>query len=79
MDLEFVIHSEVEKNKYVLMNIYVDSEKWYLFAGHKQRCRHREQTSRRGEGVRCGVNWEIGIDVYILPCIKPELVNQHPV
>ena len=49
--------------------------KW--FAGQKLRHRCREQTyghqggKRRGRGSGGGVmNWEIGIDIYTLICIK---------
>ena len=44
-----------------------------LFARQKQRHRRREQTygHQGGEGGGgCGMNWEIGIDMYTLICIK---------
>ena len=48
----------------------------YLFAEQKLRPRSREQTyghegGKRQVGGGCGVmNWEIGIDMYTLMCIK---------
>ena len=42
------------------------------FAGQKQRHRCREQTygHHGGESGGGGMNWEIGIDIYTLLCIK---------
>ena len=45
------------------------------FAGQKQRHRCREQTyghqgEESGGGVGGGINWDIGIDIYTLICIK---------
>ena len=45
------------------------------FAGQKLRHRCREQTyghqgGKAGEGGSGGMNWEIGIDIYTLICIK---------
>ena len=44
-----------------------------LFAKQKYRHRHREQTYTKGKRGD-GVNWEIGIDIYTLLCIK-QLTN----
>ena len=52
--------------KMVLMN---------LFAGQKQRCRHREWTCRHNRGWRGGMNWESGIQTYALPCVKQKLTQ----
>ena len=42
-----------------------------LFAGQEYRHRCREWTCGHGEGGRGGgMNWEIGIDIYTLPCVK---------
>ena len=45
-----------------------------LFAGQKQRHRCREQTyghqGGKAAGHGGGMNWEIGIDMYSLICIK---------
>ena len=49
--------------------MYVEPRKMVqmdLFAGQEWRCRCRERTC--GHGVV--VNWEIGIDVCALPCVK---------
>ena len=41
-----------------------------LSAQQEQRCRHREQTcGHRGEGED-GMNWETGIDIYLLSSIR---------
>ena len=41
-----------------------------LFAGQEQRCGCRERTCECGEGKGHGRNWEIGTDIYTLPCVK---------
>ena len=42
-----------------------------LFAKQKQRHRRREQMyGHQGEKGGGGMNWEIGIDMYTLMCIK---------
>ena len=40
------------------------------FAGQKQRCRCREWRCSDKGGRVGGKNWEIGIDVYKLLCVK---------
>ena len=86
MDLETVLQSEVrqkEKNKYHILTVYVESRKMVQmnqFARQKQRNRCREQMyghqgGKRGWGGSGvagggGMNWEIGIDMYTLICIK---------
>ena len=41
-----------------------------LFAGQEERCRCREWScGPKGLGVG-GTNWEIRIDIHILPCVK---------
>ena len=48
-----------------------------LFAKWKYRHRHREQTyGHQGGKVRGGMNWETGIDIYKLLCIK-EITNEN--
>ena len=80
MDLETVIQSEVsqkEKSKYHIM--YVESRKkvqMNRFARQKWRHRCREQLyghqggKAGGGGGGGGINWEIGIDIYPVICIK---------
>ena len=48
-----------------------------LYTGQEQRCRHRDgQTRVRGNGAD-GINCEIGINIYTLPCVKQmSSVNQ---
>ena len=82
MDLETVIQSEVspkEKNKFhILMHIFGSQKNSTddQFAGQKLRhiCRKQTYGHQRGKvagGVGDGVmNWEIGIDMYKLMCIK---------
>ena len=41
-----------------------------LFAGQEQRRRHRERTRGPGGEREGGMNWEIRIDIYTLPCVK---------
>ena len=42
-----------------------------LTAGQEWRHRHREWTcGHGGEGEGGEMNWEIGIDIYTLPCVK---------
>ena len=48
-----------------------------LFAKQKQRHRYGEQTQdTECRGRRHGQNWNIGIDIYTLPCIK-EITNDN--
>ena len=82
MDLETVIQSGVtqkEKNKYrILTHIFglrkMVQMNW--FAGQNLRRRFREETyghkagKAAGGGGGGGMNWEIGIDMYTLMCIK---------
>ena len=82
MDLETVIQSEIsqkEKNKYRILTHISGTQKlvqmnW--FAEQKSRHRSREQTygHQGGKAVWGGgggvMNWEIGIDMYALMCIK---------
>ena len=77
MDLDTVIQSEVtqkEENKYHILIIYVEPRKMVQmnqFARQKQRHRCGEQTDAHQEvGGGGGMNWEIGIDIYTLICIK---------
>ena len=77
MDLETVTQSEVsqkEKNKYHILTHICGSRKMVQmnrFARQKQRYRCREQTYGHqggkvaGRGGGGGINWEIGIDIYI--------------
>ena len=44
-----------------------------LGAGQEQRCRCREQMCGPGLQGRGGMNWETGIDVCALPCVRQEL------
>ena len=80
MDLETVIQSEVsqnEKNKYCNINTYMwNTEKWYRWTSLQGRNRDTDVENKRmdtkgesGGGV-CVKNWEIGIDIYTLICIK---------
>ena len=41
-----------------------------LFAGQEWRHRRRERTCGHGGGGEGGMNWEIRIDIYALPCLK---------
>ena len=42
-----------------------------LFSKQKLKYRHREQTwISRGKGGGDGMNWEIGIDIYTLLCVR---------
>ena len=41
-----------------------------LFAKRKERHRHREQMYRHQRGQWDGMNWKIGADVHIPPCVK---------
>ena len=42
-----------------------------LFSGQEKRHRHRDQMGGRGgEEVGGGMNWEIGTDLYTVPCSK---------
>ena len=77
MDLESVIQSEAsqkEKNKYyILTYIYVESRKLVLvtyFQGKKRDTNvdngHADIERRR----EAGMNWEIKINIYTLPCVK---------
>ena len=80
MDLETVIQSEVsqkEKNKYrILTHICRKLVQMNRFAGQKLRHRSREQTYGHQGGKAMGgggggvMNWETGIDMYTLMCIK---------
>ena len=83
MDLETVIQSKVsqkEKNKYRISMRICEPRKMVQmnrFAGQKQQHRCREQTYGHQGGKVVGgsggggvMNWEIGIDMYALICIK---------
>ena len=50
--------------------------KMNLFAKQKQRHRCREQTYGYQGGKGGGMNWEIGIDIYTLLCIK-QITNEN--
>ena len=82
MDLETVIQSEVsqkEKNKYFYINTYMwNLEKWFRWTSLQGRNRDTDVENKRmdtkeeewrlaGDGV---INWEIGIDIYTLICLK---------
>ena len=41
-----------------------------LFAKQKKRHRHREQMYGYQGGKGGGMNWEIGVDIYTLTCVK---------
>ena len=65
MNLEPVIQTEVsqkEKNKY--WNIYMEFRKMVLMNLVENRV---VDTVGKGEG---GMNWESGIDIYTLSCVK---------
>ena len=73
LDLEIVVLSEIsqaEKDKYCL---YVESKimvQMNLFTKQKQSYRCRKQTYGY-QGVAGGrINWEVGIDIYMLLYIK---------
>ena len=82
MDLETVIQSEVsqeEKNKYRILTYICGTQKMVQinwFAEQKLRHRCREQMyghqggKAAGGGGGGGMNWETGIDIYTLMCIK---------
>ena len=81
MDLESVIQTEVsqkDKNKYRILSHICGTQKNGTDdqAGQKQRHRCREQTYGHQGGKAVGggdggvMNWEIGIDMYTLMCIK---------
>ena len=77
MDLETVIQSEVsqkEKNKYRIISLLCGIQK---NGTDEPVCKAEIETQMQrtnvwtpGEKVRGGMNWEIGIDVYTLICIK---------
>ena len=84
MDLEPVIQSEVsqkEKNKYrILMHVCGTQKNGYRWTGLQGRNRDTDVENKhtdtkggkqgRGAGGGGGMNWEIGIDMYTLICIK---------
>ena len=81
IDLESVIQSEVsqkKKSKYRIVMHMWNLEKWYRWTGLQGRNRDTVvenkcmDTSRGKWGAvgGGGVNWEIGIDIYTLICIK---------
>ena len=50
-----------------------------LFAGQKYRHRCREQPCGPGWGEEeSGLSWEIGIDIYSLPCVKQVTSGKLP-
>ena len=72
--------SKAEREKQILyINAYMWSlEKWYRWTGFQGRnrdktCREQmygHQGGKVGAGGGGGMNWEIGIDIYTLICIK---------
>ena len=81
MDPETVIQSEVsqkQKNKYRILIQYMwNLEKWYRWTSLQGRNRDTDVESKRIDTKRGkwgsgggGMNWEIGIDIYTLICIK---------
>ena len=76
MDLESVIQNEVsQKEKQIsYINAYIlNIEKWYWWTYLEDRNRYANVESwhvdTEVEGEE-GMNWEIGIDIYALPCVK---------
>ena len=71
MDLETVTQIEVSQKE---KHIYVESKRMVqmnLFAKQKQRHTCREKNIRTPrEEMGGGMNWEIGIDIHTLICIK---------
>ena len=82
MDLETVIQSEVsqKEKKISYINAYMwNLEKWYRWTSLQSRNwgtdvenKHMDTKwgKRRWGGGGGGMNWEIGIDMYTLMCIK---------
>ena len=74
MDLESVIQSEVsqkEKNKYhTLIHICAvqNGTDEHICRGGIETQTENEHVDMGFKGV--GMNWEIGIDIYTLPCVK---------
>ena len=76
MDLESVIQSEVnqkEKNKYHILTHICGIKKNgtdepICSAGIETHVENR--CVNMGKGKEGGMNWEIGIDIYTLPCVK---------
>ena len=69
--------SEREKNISYINACMWNLEKWYRWTGlqgrNRQRCREQTCTPKGengGDGGGGGMNWEIGIDMYTLMCIK---------
>ena len=82
MDLESVIQwSKPEKEKQILyINTYMwNLERWYRWTCLQSRNRDTDVENKRMDtevgkqgrgGGGGGMNWEIGIDIYTLICIK---------
>ena len=76
VDLETVIQSEVsqkEENKYRLILLHVNLEKWYRWTYLQSRNRDTDVEDKimiaKGEKLG-GMSWEIGTGIYTLPCIE---------
>ena len=74
MDLEIVILSEVsqtEKDKYHIAYMW-NLKKWYkqTYLQNRSRVTDVENKLMVTKGERVGINWEIGIDIYTLLCVK---------
>ena len=84
LNLESVIQSKVsqkEKNKYILMKICGTqkngTDETISRAGIEMQLQRMDiWTWGQGEGEN-GINWEIGIDIYILSCIKQRRRQWH--
>ena len=74
MDIETAILSEISQKKKVHINTYIyNLEKWYRGTYLQSRNRDTDIENKcmdTKEGRRGGTNWEIGIDINILLCIK---------
>ena len=72
MDLEPVVQSTLsqkEDNKYIKAYMWI-LEKWCQWTYFQGRDRDTEIQNGRVNMGGGGTNWEIGIDVYTLPCVK---------
>ena len=68
MHLETVIQSEVsQRKKYTLTHLW-NLGKWYRCAYLQGR--KRDADIENTHVYTAGMNWEVGIDIYTLPCVK---------
>ena len=68
-----VRHIRKRKNKYhILMHMYRIQKNAYdvPICRPEQRCRHREETRGHSSGRGGGMNWELSVGIYTLPCGK---------